>query len=121
MSGARPARATAFYVGAMGVALAIGALQAFRVRAGWVTNYGADVFGTIWLYAMFRQGRTVFQRGRRLGAGATALVVFAGCAASEFGQRWHVVPGVFDPLDLAAFAVSVGACWLVDRFVVELG
>ena len=43
----------------MTTALAIGALQMFHIRAGFVTNYGADVFGTAWLYGMFRQGRTI--------------------------------------------------------------
>ena len=37
------------------------------------------------------------------------------CAASEFGQRWQVIPGTFDPYDLAAFGASVGLCWLIDR------
>lgn len=96
-------------------ALGIGALQMFRVRGGLLTEYGADVFGTAWLYGMFRQGRTVFQRGRGMGAGATAAFVFAGCAGSEIAQAFHIWPGTFDPLDLAAFALSVAACYLLDR------
>jgi hypothetical protein len=103
-----------FYNLTMGIALGIGALQMFRVRGGLVTEYGADVFGTAWLYGMFRQGRTVFQRGSEMGAGATAVFVFAGCAASEVAQRFRLFPGVFDPLDLAAFAVSVAFCYFLD-------
>src|SRR5262245_59753288 len=93
-----------------------GVLQMARVR-GVVTSYGADVFGTAWLYGMFRQGRTVFQRGRPAGAAAAAGVVFAGCAASEFAQRARLLPGVFDPLDLATYAVSVLVCYALDRRV----
>jgi hypothetical protein len=104
-----------FYVGMTTAALAIGALQMFHVRGGFVTNYGADLFGTAWFYAMFRQGRTIFQRGRPLGAAASASAVFAGCAAFELAQRIDLFPGVFDPLDLAAFAGSVLACYALDR------
>jgi hypothetical protein len=113
--------ARVFYNTMMVIALVIGALQAFQVKAGWVTNYGADVFGTAWLYGLFRQGRTVLQRGRGgMGAGATAAFVFAGCAGSELLQAFKLIPGVFDPLDLAAFAVTVVACYLLDR-AVDLG
>jgi hypothetical protein len=105
----------AFYTICFTASLVIGGLQMFRVRGWWLTSYGADLFGTAWLYAMFRQGRTVFQRGRALSPRAAALGVFAGCAASEFGQRWRVIPGTYDPYDLAAFGVSVGLCWLIDR------
>jgi hypothetical protein len=110
----------AFYAGSLATALFVGALQALRVNAGMLTSYGADVFGTAWLYAMFRQGATILQRGRRLSAPATAAVVFAGCAGSEWGQRLDLIPGRFDPYDLVAFAVTVAACYVVDRFVVAL-
>ena len=56
------------YAAIMTTALAIGALQMLRVRGGVITDYGADVFGTAWLYAMFRQGRTIFQRGSTMSA-----------------------------------------------------
>jgi hypothetical protein len=76
-----------FYYGSMAAALVIGLLQMLRVRGGLVTSYGADILGTVWLYAMFRQGRTVFQRGRILSPAAAAGAVFAGCVLSEVGQR----------------------------------
>lgn len=110
-----------FYNAMMAIALAIGALQTFQVKAGWLTNYGADVFGTAWLYGLFRQGRTVLQRRRGgMSAGATAAFVFAGCAGSEFMQAVKLIPGVFDPLDLAAFAATVTACYALDR-ALDLG
>lgn len=108
-------RGRVFYATMMTTALAIGALQAFHIRAGLLTNYGADVFGTAWLYGMFRQGRTIFARGHAMSAAMTALFVFTGCAASEFAQLMDMFPGVFDPLDLAAFAVSVAGCYALDR------
>lgn len=104
-----------FYVLAMTSALVVGALQTFHVRAGWLTNYGADVFGTAWLYAMFRQGRTIFRRGRTMTAGAAAAFIFFGCAVSEFAQAAGFLPGVFDPFDLVAFLCTSAACYTLDR------
>ena len=114
----QPPAARAFYAASMTAALAVGALQMFHVRGGFVTDYGADLAGTAWIYAMFRQGRTVFQRGRGMTPWATAAFVFLGCAASEAGQKIHLVPGRFDALDLAAYAVSVSACYALDRWFI---
>ena len=55
--------------------LAIGALQTFHVRAGILTNYGADVFVYGVVLRMFRQGRTIFGRGRAMSAVATAAFI----------------------------------------------
>jgi hypothetical protein len=104
----------------MAMAMVIGALQMFHVRGGFVTDYGADVLGTAWFYAMLRQGSTVLQRGRRLSPEVTAALVLLGCVGSEFGQQWRMVPGVFDPLDLLAYGVSVLVCYGIDRKVVAL-
>src|SRR5262249_45933813 len=106
-----------FYAVAISTALAIGALQMYHVRGGILTNYGADVFGTAWLYAMTRLGRTVIQRGRTAGAGISAGIVFLLCAVSELGQRVHLVPGHYDPYDIVAYAVTAGTCWVIDRVV----
>ena len=112
--------ARVFFIGALVTSIIVGALQAFRIDAGMLTNYGADVFGTAWLYALFRQGKTIFQRGRVMGPEATALIVLAGCVGSEFGQKWNLVPGHFDAYDLLAFVVTVAICYGVDRRVVAL-
>ena len=109
-----------FYLGAVSASLIVGALQALRINAGMLTNYGADVFGTAWLYAIFRQGKTILQGRRRLSALTAAAIVFAGCAGSEVGQRLGLVPGRVDAYDLVAFAVTVMACYAVDRYIVSL-
>jgi hypothetical protein len=69
---------------------------------------------------MFRQGRTIFRRGIIVADWHTALFVFAGCAVSEFGQRYHLVPGRFDCYDLLAYAVTVLACVAIDRTIAPL-
>lgn len=99
---------------AVSLSLAVGALQMARVHGGWLTNYGADIFGTAWLYAITRQGRT-FLRRATLAPWQAAVIVFACCAASEFAQRAGVLSGVFDPLDLAAYAATVVACVVLDH------
>jgi hypothetical protein len=114
----RPAfwtRRNIFFYGSMTAALCIGALQMCRVRGGPLTNYGADLLGTIWLYAMFRQGRTIVARGRSVSAAGAAGFVFLGCTISEFAQRSHWLPGVYDPLDVLTYAVAVTASYMSDR------
>jgi hypothetical protein len=98
----------------MTIALMIGALQMSRGRGGFVTSYGADIFGTAWLYAMFRQGRTIFGR-REMSVRSAALFVLGGCAASEIGQRFNIFPGTFDPWDFVAFVAAIAACSAIDR------
>ena len=109
----------AFYLCSVTTALLVGALQMFHVRAGVLTNYGADVFGTAWLYAIFRQGKALYPR-RVLSPELTSAIVFIGCAVSELGQRWRFVPGTFDPMDLVAYGVAVAICWFVDRRIAPL-
>lgn len=114
---AQPTRAgRVFFAVTAALALGVGALQTFRIHGGWLTNYGADVFGTAWLHAMTRTGKTVVQRGRALGAWSAAAVVFFGCALSEFGQKFHLIPGRFDVYDLLAFAGAVLACVAIERW-----
>jgi hypothetical protein len=110
----RPQSGTIFYAAAVLLSLAVGALQMARVHGGWLTDYGADVFGTAWLYALARQGRTFLRRATMPPWQAAALV-FACCAASEFAQRAGVLSGVFDPRDLAAYAATVTACAVLDH------
>src|SRR5262245_41654710 len=110
-----------FYRISMCLALCIGALQMYRVRAGFVTNYGADLLGTVWLYAMTRLGCTVVQRGRAASAGAVGSIIFSLCTLSEFAQRSQFLPGRYDPYDILAFEVtlagSVGLVRIVGPFV----
>src|SRR4051812_48022217 len=79
-AGAATPTGRAFQVVATITALSVGALQMYHVRGGILTDYGADVFGTAWVYATTRFGKTFIQRGRILGAGASAAIVFLLCA-----------------------------------------
>jgi hypothetical protein len=97
------------------VFVGIGGLQMYNVNAGFLTNYGADLFAPPYLYVMFRQGRL---RPRPLVA---FLTVFAGCALWEWAQRYDfsgtplaITRGTFDPFDLVAYAAGLLACLIVD-------
>lgn len=46
----------------------IGGLQMYRVALGWVASYGADILVPSLLYFWFRQGTTIVNRDRPLGA-----------------------------------------------------
>ncbi len=104
----------------MVTALRIGAMQMYRMHGGFWTDYGADVFGTAWLYGTFRQGRSVIQKRRPLSPEGAATVVLFGCIASEFCQLGRVLPGVFDVYDLAAYAGAVAGCYGLDRWLTPL-
>jgi uncharacterized membrane protein len=108
-------RRNIFFHASMVAALCVGGLQMFRVRGGLLTDYGADLLGTIWLYAMFRQGRTLLLRNRPLSAGGAMVSVFAGCTVSEFAQKLHWLPGVYDPVDILTYGLAVTAAYVCDR------
>ena len=94
-------------------------LQSKRVDAGWLTSYGADVLGTAWCWWWMR--RIVFVRLCR-PAEAAAVAVLAAGLAWEFCQRYDLsrtllarTKGTYDPLDIAAYALTLGACYTIDK------
>lgn len=94
-----------------------------HVNAGLFTSYGADLTQPAWLYIVTRslddpgrRGwlRRTFGRSPELAAGA----IFLGAALTEFSQLlWPRGPmaGVFDPLDVAAYAAGLLPCYLIER------
>jgi hypothetical protein len=106
-------------------ALAVGALQMVHVRAGALTDYGADFFGPIALYASTRSHgsilRWVFSKGAP-SAPLSAVIVLAGCVAWEFCQLFDlsgtplaITKGHFDPGDLAAYAIGVATAFATEK------
>ncbi len=48
-----------------------------------------------------------------------ALFIFGGSTATEICQRiWPhgLFPGTYDPLDIAAYGISVGLCYACDKW-----
>ncbi len=97
-------------------ALAVGALQMYRVRAGVLTSYGADFLGPIALYASCRTNGTIARWfiQKAPSPAASAAIVLAGCVSWELcqlhdftGTPLAITRGRFDPLDLAAYVLGV--------------
>ncbi len=102
------------------------ALNMLHVRAGFLTNYAADLVVPALLYVMFRGLAERERRPRLLRRwfGATpersALVLFLASAGTEWSQRYWpkgVFSGRYDPWDIAAFGVGIGICYACDRWV----
>lgn len=90
------------------VFVGIGGLQMYRVNAGLLTDYGADLFAPPYLYVMMRQGRL------RLRSFTALSVVLGGCFLWEWMQRYdlagtpfEITRGRFDPFDLLAYTVGL--------------
>jgi len=100
------------------------ALNMLQVRAGFLTNYAADLAVPPLLYVMTRG---LAERDRqptlpRRWFGGTperaAVVLFLASAGTECSQRYWpkgVFPGRYDPADIAAFAVGIAICYVCDR------
>jgi hypothetical protein len=99
----------------LAVFVGIGGLQMYGVDAGVLTSYGADLFAPPWIYLMFRIGRW------RMRPVSALLVVFCGCLAWEWAQRYDfsgtplvITRGTFDWLDIVAYATGLLVCFGID-------
>lgn len=108
-----------------GLDLLVGGLQMYRIPAGFLTNYGGDIAGPLFLYGSLRQGKTIFHHfwKRVPGPVFSGLSLFAACAAWEICQLFDlagtplvITRGHFDPFDLLAYAGTVAVCMLGDRW-----
>jgi hypothetical protein len=105
--------------------IATAALNMLHVRAGFLTNYAADVVVPALLYVMTRGLAERDSRPTlvRKWFGGTperaATVLFLASAATELSQRdWPkgVFRGRYDPLDIAAFGVGLSICYACDKW-----
>jgi hypothetical protein len=97
------------------VFVGIGGLQMYRINAGFLTNYGADLLAPPYLYLMLRGGRL------RLCSLTALTVVLGGCFLWEWMQRYDfdgtplaITRGHFDPFDLLAYTMGLLAMFVVD-------
>lgn len=105
--------------------VATAALNMLHVRGGLLTSYAADVVVPAWLYIGTRGLHLAAPTGRltRLVGWSpelTAALLFLGSTATELAQRsWpeSIVAGRYDPIDIVAYGVGVGACCAVDRLL----
>lgn len=105
--------------------VATAALNMLQVRGGILTNYAADVVVPAWLYIVTRGLHEATPTGllsRLIGRSPelTAAVLFLGSTATELAQRYWpqgVAGGRYDPVDIVAFGLGVGLCYVADRGV----
>lgn len=103
------------------------ALNMLQLDAGILTNHAADIVVPAWLYVVLRgyaPGGSRGPLGRMFGRSPTvaALTLFGASACTEVSQRFWphgLFPGTFDPLDIAAFATGLGACYVADRILMH--
>jgi hypothetical protein len=94
-----------------------------RIRAGFLSNHAADVACPAWLYIGLRGlhgQRRPSALGRYLGATPerAALVLFGGSTSTELSQIWWpkgFFAGTYDPYDIVAYAIGVGACYVFEK------
>jgi hypothetical protein len=118
--GARNLRLYDAFTAALWVAVVwVGTLQSRGVHAGFVTNQGGDVAGTLVIQLML--ARTLFARTSRGFLWATGVAWFGSVAweccqlLDLAGTPLGITRGVFDPLDLVAYTVAVAIGLGVDR------
>lgn len=111
-------------------ALVVGALQMYRVDAGFLTAYGADFFGPIALYASLRANGTILRRlvPRPPSPYASAAIVIAGCVAWEWCQRYDfsgtplmITRGTFDLYDIVAYVTGAALALITEKLAVRNG
>ena len=93
-----------------------------KIRAGFLSNYAADVTCPAWLYVTLRglHGRRPSAVGRYFAATPerAAVVLFGGSALTELSQIWWPAgffAGRYDPLDILAYGIGVGACYALEK------
>jgi hypothetical protein len=110
--------------------IATGLLNMMHIRAGFITNYVADITGPAYLYIIVRSLHNPAYRtpiAMYLGSRPeiTALVILGGSIATEVSQRYWprgLFAGRYDPYDIVAYGVGVGICYVFDkRFSVKTG
>lgn len=95
-----------------------------HVHVVFLTTHAADLSGPALLYI---QTRKLWQQGsRRFPAGIfgrspeiVAGSFFFASVITEISQIYYphgIFSGRFDPLDIAAYALGIGACYIFEKF-----
>jgi hypothetical protein len=96
-------------------------LHMWRVSAGFLTNYLADLTFPPWYYLVIRSQTTTGMTTPRLlrwfGASPerTVLSVLVAGIAYELAQRWHLIEGTFDWWDVAVYGFGLGVCLIIEK------
>jgi hypothetical protein len=106
----------------------IGLLEMFRIKAGFITNYGADIIAPVMLYYSTRSGKTIlsgiFKEG--LNEIQAFILIWSLCIIWETLQKFDlsgtplaITRGTFDPLDIVAYTLTLLACYNLDKSLTD--
>ena len=116
------------YWGLTGLFLVTAFISIERIPAGFLSSYAADLGCPAWLYITMRglHGARPNALGRFFAATPerAVLVLFGGSTLTELSQIWWphgFFAGTFDPLDIVAYAVGVGVCYVFERVCLGRG
>ena len=100
----------------------IGWLQMQHMHLGFVTSHGADVVAPALLFVLTRDGKSLlrFVGLRQNRPAMIAVEVFGLSLICEVCQKLHWISGVFDPKDIAAYAVGVTIPYMLDCSLTHL-
>jgi hypothetical protein len=100
----------------------IGWLQMQHKHVGFLTSQGADVVAPALLFVLTRDGKSLlrFIGLRQDRPAVIAAGVFGLSLAWEVCQKLQWIPGVFDPMDIVAYAVGVAVPFMLDRWLTHL-
>jgi hypothetical protein len=106
------------------VFVTVGLLQMFRVKAGFITDYGADLIAPVMLYYSTRSGKTILSGifKKRLNEIQTFILIWSLCIIWETLQKFDlsgtplvITRGTFDPLDIVAYTLTLLVCYNLDK------
>jgi hypothetical protein len=91
-------------------------LQVLKIRASYITEYGADICGPILIYYWTRKNKGIiaFLTNKFNTPISTFLLVLAGCVLWEIRQKLYQGYGIFDPVDIFVYAISLTLCFAID-------
>jgi hypothetical protein len=101
----------------------VGLLQMFRVKGGFITNYGADIIAPAMLYYSIRINKTILNRIFKKGLNEihTFILLWILCVGWETLQRFDLsgtifffAKGTFDYFDILAYTLTLLACLAIS-------
>ena len=102
------------------------ALNMLHVHAGFLTNHLADVVVPAWLYVNARglnpgsPGSSLLRKTVGHTPESAALMLFVASTLTEISQIYWphgLFAGRFDPYDILAYAMGVGACYSAEKWL----
>ena len=100
-------------------------MHMWRIKAGLITNYLADVTFPPWYYMVIRSRTTTGMKTpsalRRFSATPlrAAFSIFIAGVAYEFAQRFGLIEGTYDTWDIIVYAVVLSICLTLERLQSE--